>query len=83
MRISTEPKPVSPLDEQRQTTMEARVTNCKSEPVYDKISKEYGIIAGPQGTEQGKTNPLMTRNFSVFGGMKARQVQSVKFRAAN
>ena len=55
--ISTEPKPVSPLDGERETTVEARVTNCRGEPVYDKVGKKYGVIAGPHETGRGRTTP--------------------------
>lgn len=57
IKISTEPKPVSPLDGERETTVEARVTNCRGEPVYDEIGEKYGVIAGPHETARGKTNP--------------------------
>jgi|GEM_PF-3331718 len=57
IRISAEPTPVSPLDGERETLINARVTNCRGEPVYDKIGERYGVIAGPHETKRGRTNP--------------------------
>lgn len=58
IRIDKEPKTVSPLEDERETQVEARVTNCKGEPVYDKIGKRYGVVAGPKQGKRGETHPI-------------------------
>jgi hypothetical protein len=58
IRIDKEPKTVSPLEDERETVVDARITNCRGEPVYDKVGKRFGVVAGPKLGQRGETYPI-------------------------
>lgn len=58
IRIEEEPKAVSPLEDERETVVDARITNCKGEPVYDKVGERFAVVAGPKQGKRGETHPI-------------------------
>lgn len=59
---------ISPLEDERETTIEALLTNCKGEPVYDKDKKRrYAVLAGPRESDRGQTKPSPERGDQPSG----------------
>jgi hypothetical protein len=46
------------LEDERETVVEALVTNCKGEPVYDKVGERFGVVAGAKQGQRGETHPV-------------------------
>lgn len=68
IRLRKQPKPVSALDGERETEIEAILTNCRGEPVDDPVGKRYGVIAGPKDSARGHTHPPTSqRAFASHG----------------
>ena len=63
-RLNVKPsdKSISPLEDEREITIEALLTNCKGEPVFDKDKKRrYAVLAGPRESHRGQTKPSPER----------------------
>lgn len=69
-RLDVKPpnRSISPLEDERETTIEALLTNCKGEAVYDKDKKRrYAVLAGPRESERGQTKPSPERGDQPSG----------------
>lgn len=69
IRIDKEPQAVSPLEGERETMVDARVTNCRGEPVYDKAGKRFHVIAGAKQGKRGETHPVKENASAVARNM--------------